>query len=185
MRYVGLALVVGGWLVGIAACGGGSAPPAEPGKQVPLSEPSLEPAEPEPGPQASAEPAEPAASAAAPSASASATAPEPEPPPPEGPKFTEGMSVDQAINAVPQGGSRINLDPETLGKPLQNMEIYAPCKLRDTDKFKLRVAVYDGRAVGVDVITKNKKLAECVAREVRKLTWADKVPSLNTVEFQF
>lgn len=162
------------------ACGGG-APPAEPGKQAALSEPAKRPVDPEPEPAA-----EPAASAEPPpAASASAAPPAVEPPPPEGPKFTEGMTVDQAINAVPQGGTRINLDAETLGKPLQNPDIYAPCKVRDTDKFKVRVAVYDGRAVGVDVITKNKKLAECVAREIRKVTWADKVPSLNTVEFQF
>jgi hypothetical protein len=47
----------------------------------------------------------------------------------------------------------------------------------------VRIAVWAGHAVGVDVTTPNKKLAECIDKQVRALTWPDKIHSLNTVEF--
>lgn len=111
-------------------------------------------------------------------------APEEEPPPASDPPFTEGMTVEQAIAAVPQGTQRTNLDAERLGKPLQDFSIYEPCKPTERDKVKIRVAVWKGRAVGVDVTSKNKKLADCVRAQVWKVTWPDKVPSLNTVDFE-
>ena len=108
---------------------------------------------------------------------------EEKPPPPE-PEFTEGMSVADARNAIPQGTERLNIDQETLGKPLQNPDLFKPCKL-GAQKLKIRIAVWDGRAVGVDVITKNKKLAECVDKQIRAIEWKDKVKSLNTVEYAY
>ncbi|HEY3234728.1 MAG TPA: hypothetical protein VGJ84_08420, partial [Polyangiaceae bacterium] len=45
------------------------------------------------------------------------------------PKFTEDMTVSQAIDAVPPGSARVNIDPETLAIPLQNPALYEPCKL--------------------------------------------------------
>src|SRR5688572_30110660 len=36
------------------------------------------------------------------------------------PEFKDGMSVDEAISAVPQGTPRVNVDQEELGKPLVN-----------------------------------------------------------------
>lgn len=102
------------------------------------------------------------------------------------PVFKEGGSVDEAIQAVPQGAERVNLDQEALGKPLQDMELYEPCK-PGSARFKVRVAVWDGRAVGLDVDTtpKNPKLTECIKERIRSVTWPDKVKSLNTVEYQF
>lgn len=103
------------------------------------------------------------------------------------PEFKEGMTVDEAITAVPQGVERVNVDQESLGKPLMDEKLYEPCKLKPTQHFKLRVAVWDGRAVGMDVTSQpaNKKLEECVKEQIAKLSWTKKVKSLNTVEYGF
>jgi hypothetical protein len=61
---------------------------------------------------------------------------EPKPPAVE-PQFQEGMSVEDAIKAVPQGAERSNMDSETLGKPLQEFSLYRPCK-PGSARFKLR-----------------------------------------------
>ena len=95
------------------------------------------------------------------------------------------MSVNDAINAVPQGSARVHVDPDALGKPLMDASVYKPCKLRPAQHFKIRVAVWNGKAVGVDVTAKpkNTKLEECIKEQIRGLDWKDKVPSLNTVEY--
>ena len=107
---------------------------------------------------------------------------EEKPPPPPEPKFTEGMSVAEARNAVPAGTDRVNIDDEVLGRPLRDPELYKPCKLGGQN-FKTTVAVWDGRAVGIDVEAKNAQLAECIKEQVRNLKWRDKAKSLNTVEY--
>lgn len=84
--------------------------------------------------------------------------------------------------AIPRGTQRSNIDQDALGAPLQNVSLYDPCK-PGGQHFKLRVAVWNGHAVGIDVTTSNKKLAECVKKQLRTVTWPDKVRSLNTVEF--
>lgn len=102
------------------------------------------------------------------------------------PQFTDGMSVEEAIKAVPQGAERSNIDPETLGKPIQDFAVYEPCK-PGTARVKLRIAVWDGRAVGLDVSStpKNDKLVACIKERLKGLTWQAKVKSLNTVEYSF
>jgi hypothetical protein len=100
------------------------------------------------------------------------------------PTFPDGASVDQAMAAVPKGTARANIDADRLAEPLQQESVYEPCKV-GSQHFKVRVAVWGGKAVGVDVTTPNKKLAECIDKQVRGLTWPDKVRSLNTVEFSF
>jgi hypothetical protein len=100
------------------------------------------------------------------------------------PTFPENASVDQATAAVPKGTARANIDPDRLAEPLQQQSVYEPCKV-GSQHFKVRVAVWGGQAVGVDVTTSNKKLAECVDKQVRAIKWPDKVKSLNTVEFSF
>lgn len=107
-------------------------------------------------------------------------------PPAKEPEFKDGMSVNDAINAVPMDTPTTNLEPEVLAKPLSDAALYEPCKV-GTAHFKLKVAVWDGRAVGVDAATtpKNEKLAECIKAAVRQVSWPDKVRSLNTVEYQF
>lgn len=100
------------------------------------------------------------------------------------PTFTPDMTVEQAIKAIPQSAERVNVDQETLSKPLQEESLYAPCK-PGANHFTLRIAVWRGKAVAIDLTTapKNAKLAECLKTRIRELTWPAKVPSLNTVEY--
>ena len=102
------------------------------------------------------------------------------------PSFPENASVDEAIKAVPQGIERRNIDPETLGKPIQDLSIYESCK-PGAAKVKMRIAVWGGKAVGIDLTTtpNNPKLADCIKSKLRELTWEKKVKSLNTIEYQF
>lgn len=105
---------------------------------------------------------------------------------PAEPVFSDNMSVDEAIRAVPPGAERRNIDQETLGKPLQDLSIYEACK-PGSARFKVRVAVWNGKAVGIDltVTPKNEKLADCIKNKIREVTWEKKVKSLNTIEYQF
>jgi hypothetical protein len=97
-------------------------------------------------------------------------------------KFPEGASVSEAVAAVPRGTARSNIDAETLAEPLQNESVWAPCKV-GAQHFKVKVAVWNGHAVGVDVTTPSKPLASCVEKQVRSIEWRDKVRSLNSVEY--
>lgn len=101
------------------------------------------------------------------------------------PQFTENMSVEEAIRAVPPGIERRNIDQETLAKPLQDVALYESCKAGSA-RFKIRVAVWDGKAVGIDVTAtpKNDKLAACIKGKLAEVTWEKKVKSLNTIEYQ-
>jgi hypothetical protein len=161
------------WLSGaffllLSSCGGSKAPPEEPSNTV--EEPTSPPPEESKNDieQKTDEPDEKPAAAV---------------PPPE---FKEGGSVDDAIKAVPQGTPRLNMETEVLSKPLMDGKLYEPCKL-GTAHFKVKVAVWDGKAVGIDLTTtpNNPKLADCIKGRIREITWEDKVKSLNTVEYQF
>jgi hypothetical protein len=102
------------------------------------------------------------------------------------PSFKENGSVLEAINAVPQGTPRLNIEQEELGRPLNNPDLYEPCK-PGSAHFKAKVAIWDGKAVGLDLTTtpKNGKLAACVSEKIRSITWPDKVKALNIVEYTF
>lgn len=99
------------------------------------------------------------------------------------PTFTPDMSVEDAIKAA-QSTERLNVDQETMSKPLEVQSLYEPCK-PGAAHFNLRVAVWRGKAVAIDVSStpKNPKLVECLKGRIRELTWPAKVPSLNTVEY--
>lgn len=97
-------------------------------------------------------------------------------------EFPENASVTQAINAVPQGAERINIDAETLAKPLQDPKLFEPCKAGN-QHFTIKVAVWDGRAVGMDIKANSPNLEKCIRDQVKTVEWRDKVRSLNTVEF--
>jgi hypothetical protein len=132
-----------------------------------------------------------AAPAPAPAAEPVAAAPPKEEPKPAKPAvaepvFTEGMSVADAIKAVPQGAERSNIDQETLAIPIQNPDVYEPCKPGPV-RIKLKIAVWDGKAVGLDVTAtpKNDKVAACVREQILKLSWKARVKSLNIVEYSF
>jgi hypothetical protein len=150
-------------------CGGSTPPPEEP--QTTVEAPAAPPPE-EPKPDA--EPAE----EETPKEKPGANVPDPE--------FKENGSVDEAIKAVPQGTPRLNVETEALSKPLMDSKLYEPCKLGSA-RFKVRVAVWNGKAVGIDLTTtpNNPKLVECLKGRIREVTWDDKVKSLNTVEYQF
>jgi hypothetical protein len=109
-----------------------------------------------------------------------------EKPPAVEPQFTDGMSVADAIKAVPQGAERANIDQETLSKPIQDFAVYEPCK-PGTAQIKMKIAIWDGKAVGMDVTStpKNEKLVACIKEQIKNLTWKAHVKSLNTVEYSF
>jgi hypothetical protein len=140
---------------------------------MPEPEPAAEPA-PAPKPETSPEDGQGEPDKAAPAPAAE-------------PEFTADMTVEQAIAAVPQGMERSNLDAEALGEPLADMKLYEPCKAKESEHVKIRVAIWNGKAVGVDVSVtpKNDKLASCVEQQIRGLTWRDKARSLNTIEYAF
>lgn len=153
------------------ACGGSGAPPESPPPPEPVT-PTVEQV-PSPNPP---EPAE----------DAPKEEPKSDKAPAVEPQFTEGMSVEEAIKAVPVGAERANIDQETLSKPIQDGAVYEPCK-PGAAKIKLKIAVWDGKAVGLDVTAtpKNDKLVACVKERIKGLTWQAKVKSLNTVEYSF
>jgi hypothetical protein len=105
----------------------------------------------------------------------------------EQPTFTPGMSVEEAISAVPSDAQRIHIEEEALAEPLKDPALYEPCKLKGHEHFSIRVGVWQGRAVGLDVTTKpvNAELASCLRTQIERIEWKDKVESLNTVEFNY
>jgi hypothetical protein len=103
------------------------------------------------------------------------------------PEFKEGGSVNDAINAVPQGLPRENMEQEVLDKPLLDTSLYAPCKLSPANHFEIKFAVWNGRIVGMDVKStpKNPKLEACVRDAAMKATWREKTKSLNISTVMF
>ena len=103
------------------------------------------------------------------------------------PSFKEGMSVNDAINAIPQGLPRVNIDQEDLNRPLMEPDFYKSCKLSAAQHFTIKFAVWEGRAVGIDTTTQpvNKNMEKCLHGLIAGYTWKDKVKSLNisTVTF--
>jgi len=159
----------------LPACGG-----SEPAAAAPESGASAEESS---GTQDPPEPDKPASDKAESDKSAETGSKKAEVPTPE---FKQDGSVLEAINAVPQGTPRLNVEQEALALPLNKVEIYEPCK-PGSSHFKAKVAVWDGKAVGLDLTTtpKNQKFAACVAEKIRAITWPDKVKSLNIVEYSF
>lgn len=167
MRELAAFSIVGIFLV---ACGGSEPPPQAPDAEAPAADVAPPPA---PKPDAVAE------------------EPKEEPKPAEKPAvaepvFTDGMSVAEAVKAVPQGAERANIDQETLSKPIQDFAVYEPCN-PGTAKIKMKIAVWDGKAVGIDLTAtpKNDKLVTCLKDRIKGLTWQAHVKSLNTVEYAF
>jgi hypothetical protein len=103
---------------------------------------------------------------------------------PKEPEFTPGMSVNEAMSAVPSYYDFVGMDQEYLAKPLIDPAAYKECKVTQNDHFKIRIAVWDGRVVGADVTAPPSK-RECIERVVRAITYGEKVKSVNTVEYEF
>lgn len=173
----GLLLGCAFWCSILPACGG-----SEPSAAAP-TESGASSAEDSPGAQSPPEPDKPASDKAESDKPAETGSKKAEVPTPE---FKANGSVLEAINAVPQGTPRLNVEQEALALPLNKVEIYEPCKPGNAH-FKAKVAVWDGKAVGLDLTTtpKNQKFGACVAEKIRAITWPDKVKSLNIVEYSF
>lgn len=170
-------LRVGCFAIFFAACGGTPTPAAspEPAPSEPIAEPKAEPSVEPKGDDGNGE-------------GKGEGEGEGKGKPPAGePSFKEGSSVDEAINAVPQGTPRVNVEQDHLAKPLMDENLYKPCKLAQNQHFKLKVAIWDGKAVGIDVnaTPKNDKVVACIKQQVSGIAWKDKVKSLNTVEYQY
>jgi hypothetical protein len=164
---------VPGLVVGLCACGGGTKEPDYPAESSPREE--------------AADPSWETGDGRGADESESRRDEEPTKTPGErkAPTFTEGMSVDEAISAVPEDYEYIGLDQDVLAKPLTQPETYEDCKLKPSDKFKVRLAVWDGRVVGANVTSPNKALAQCIDGVVRKLEYKDRVEAINTVEYSY
>ncbi len=172
MRIVGCGLV--GLLLVVAGCGGGEQPPpAVPppppaDTTVEAADPSWDTGEgtsadePPPEPEPSAEPAE-----------------------RKEPEFKPGMSVNDAISAVPSDYDYIGLDQEVLAKPLMDIETYKECQITPNDHFKVKIAIWMGKVVGADVKAATPAKTECIERVVRALEYKEQVESINTVEYSF
>lgn len=101
------------------------------------------------------------------------------------PQFTEGMSVNQAISAVPTHYDYIGIEQEVLAKPLVDIETYKECKVTPNDRFTVKIAVWDGRVVGADVKASTPAKQQCIDRVVRAIEYKERVESINTVEYSF
>lgn len=103
------------------------------------------------------------------------------------PAFEPGMSVQDAMNAVPSSADRLNIEQERLAEPLTEPELYEPCELAPSQHFTVQVAVWDGRAVGMDIETKpkNENVEQCLREQIGGIEWEDKVDSLNTVQYSY
>jgi hypothetical protein len=173
--YLGCTLT----LAFVLSCGGAPPQPAESAEQdAPGPNTSAGVLEPPDSEDTSGDETKPAGDAAKPRASDATGADVP------APTFKENGSVKEAIDAVPQGTQRLNIDQEALGRPLSDTALYEPCK-PGNQRFKAKIAVWDGKAVGLDLTTtpKSQKFADCIAERLRSITWPDKVKSLNIVEY--
>jgi hypothetical protein len=95
--------------------------------------------------------------------------------------FTGGMSYEEAISKNVQevnlggGGGAPDLTDAQLVGPINARvpEILASCGVPSSTKLTIKVAIKQGRAVGVTVITNppNPSAAGCVDRGVRGITW--------------
>lgn len=101
------------------------------------------------------------------------------------PEFTDGMSVNQAISAVPSHYDYVGIDPEVLAKPLMDIETYKECKITTNDHFTVRIAIWNGKVVGADVKAATPAKTECIDRVVRALEYKEQVESINTVDYSF
>jgi hypothetical protein len=174
MRELAAFSVLGLFMQACCSCPQPAEAPAPVSAEAPPPEAVSPPPAPKPAPAPVAEPAP-----------QEEPKPAPKPAAPE-PQFTEGMSVADAIKAVPVGAERANIDQETLSKPIQDFAIYEPCK-PGAAHIKMKIAVWDGKAVGLDVTStpKNDKLVACIKEQLKNITWKAHVKSLNTVEYSF
>lgn len=108
-------------------------------------------------------------------------------PPSQKPTFEPGMSVDEATNAAPFALNAAEVDVAELEKPLMSSGIGSACSIPSSQKYKMKVAVYEGRAVGIDVSTTPASDAKeaCIREQIEAITWDVQEESINLVELSF
>jgi hypothetical protein len=81
--------------------------------------------------------------------------------------------VDAAIKLVPSKIPQGRLSKEILTSPLKDPARFERCAIPPTTRVAIRVAVYNGQAIGVDVRSNpnTPALDFCVDRIVRQTTW--------------
>jgi len=101
---------------------------------------------------------------------------------------TTGMSYEEALN-VPEDLDAVKREPELsnteLSAPLRSAAFIGECGAPDSMKVTVKVAVVDGRAMGVSVAVSpdDPEIAQCIDKAVRALSWrvSKKRFSLTTV----
>lgn len=103
--------------------------------------------------------------------------------------FTGGMSYEAAVNANVQEitmgkNSGPDLTDGQLNGPMKNASFISGCGAPDSMKVTVKVAIKNGRAVGVSVYPNppDAKVASCIDRHVRGLGWpsSGKMDSFTT-----
>lgn len=105
----------------------------------------------------------------------------------DGPQFEPGMSVEEASSTAPFAVNAVEVPILELEAPLMKSSLYKPCSIPSTQKYKVRAAVYQGKAVGIDVTTEpaNEKVEACVREQVEAVEWSVNEKSINIVELSF
>jgi hypothetical protein len=91
-----------------------------------------------------------------------------------------GESCEKAIDENPQtmdmtqkGSSVPDLTDDQLAGPVQTSSFFSNCSLADSAKANICVAIKYGKPLGVTVLVSpsNKRVAACIDRATRKLSW--------------
>lgn len=93
--------------------------------------------------------------------------------------FAGGGSYEAALNSnnqeISMGGAKggPDLTDSQLGAPMRNAAFISGCGAPDSMRVTVRVAIKNGRAIGVSVYPNppNPSVAQCVDRHVRALSW--------------
>lgn len=105
--------------------------------------------------------------------------------------ISAGKSCEKAIDENPQsitmgGKQTADLTAAQLGAPMQNSAFMSSCGLPDSSNAEICAAVKGGKPLGVSVTVKpaNNKVATCIDRSVRKLSFP-KSDKLDVVKQSF
>jgi hypothetical protein len=91
------------------------------------------------------------------------------------PEFKDGMSVDEAINAVPQGTERENIEQETLARPLTEAKLYARA-IPGQPRTSLRSqSGTDAPSVSTSKPSRRTTSSASASGAVRQVQWREKV----------
>ena len=95
----------------------------------------------------------------------------------------EHLSFEEAWStAGPHTGTGVELTNRELAAPLESGVFVAGCSAPSSMKVNLKVAVLDGKPVGVTVTTdpEDAEVARCIDSQVRGLSWS-KSPYMDAV----